>query len=452
MPNSRASSPSGRGGDPAPLPTPISPLPTFACAYMMPAQRMSRILTQPVDQRRDTTGGGAAGRRSTTFLLIYALANAGGVIGYLPLLTLLLAIKVEALAGEARVSLLTATVIAGAIAASTSNILFGWLSDRSIARGGGRRSWMAGGLVATIAAYIAIAVASSPATIICTIVLFQIALNAVLAPLVAVMADEIPDSQKGTTGGLLSLGYPAASGVLALVVGIPALSETGRLMIVIAIAALCLTPLILSRARPLPIVDPPRAAVALRRHDLAAAWLARLLFQVAGCVLQLYLLYYFESIVPDVPRDELAARVGNLLTLSFIAPLPIALLFGRLSDRLDRRKPFLIAAVGVTAVGLAGMAAAHSWTAGALGFACYTIGYSVFLPLQTAFSMQLLPDPRHRGRDLGLFNLTNTLPSLLGPLLTWWLASPRDFAAVMAMLAMLVLCAGLTMLGVRGRR
>lgn len=412
---------------------------------------MSRPPAPPVDQRRDTTGGAAAGQRSTGFLLLYALANAGGVIGYLPLLTLLLAIKVEALAGEARVDLLTATVIAGAIAASTSNILFGWLSDRSVARGG-RRGWMVGGLIATIAAYAAIAVADSPATVIGAIVLFQVALNAVLAPLVAVMADEIPDSQKSTTGGLLSLGYPVASGVLALVVGIPALGETGRLMIVIAVAAICLTPLILSRAHPLPIVDPPRTAVAMRRHDLAVAWCARLLFQIAGCVLQLYLLYYFESIVPDGPRDELAAHVGNLLTLSFIAPLPIALLFGRLSDRLDRRKPFLIAAAIVTAIGLAGMAAAHSWVAGAIGFACYTIGYSVFLPLQVAFSMQLLPDPRHRGRDLGLFNLTNTLPSLLGPLLTWWLASPRDFTVVMAMLAVLVLCAGLAMLGVRGRR
>lgn len=413
---------------------------------------MSRIPAPPVDLRRDTTGGAAAGQRSTGFLLLYALANAGGVIGYLPLLTLLLAIKVEALAGEARVDLLTATVIAGAIAASTSNILFGWLSDRSVARGGGRRGWMVGGLFATIAAYAAIAVADSPATIIGAIVFFQVALNAVLAPLVAVMADEIPDSQKSTTGGLLSLGYPVASGVLALVVGISALGETSRLMIVIAVAAICLTPLILSRARPLPIVDPPRAAVAMRRHDLAVAWCARLLFQIAGCVLQLYLLYYFESIVPDGPRNELAAHVGNLLTISFIAPLPIALLFGRLSDRLDRRKPFLIAAAIVTAIGLAGMAMAHGWTAGAIGFACYTIGYSVFLPLQVAFSMQLLPDPRHRGRDLGLFNLTNTLPSLLGPLLTWWLASPRDFAAVMAMLAVLVLCAGLAMLGVRGRR
>jgi MFS family permease len=413
---------------------------------------MSLAPAPPVDERRDTTGGTATDKRSTGFLLLYALANAGGIIAFLPLLTLLLAIKIEGLVGEARVDLLTATVVAGSIASSSSNILFGWLSDRSVARGGGRRHWMVIGLIGTVLAYGAIALAQSPAAIIWSVVLFQAALNAVLAPLVAVMADEIPDSQKSTTGGLLSLGYPIASGVLAAVMAVTVLGEGGRLMVVVGAAAICLIPLIVVRTRPLPIVDQPPATVELQRRDLAVAWVARLLFQIAGCVLQLYLLYYFESIVPDAPKSALATDVGRLLTISFIAPLPIALVFGQLSDRLDRRKPFLVAAAIVTAIGLAGMAVAHDWTVGAIAFALYTIGYSVFLPLQAAFSMQLLPDPRHRGRDLGLLNLTNTLPSLLGPLLTWWLASPRDFALVMAMLAVLVLCGGLAMLGVRGRR
>jgi MFS family permease len=419
---------------------------------MMAGQSMSLAPAPPVDERRDTIDGAATDKRSTGFLLLYALANAGGVIAFLPLLTLLLAIKIEGLAGEARVDLLTATVVAGSIASSSSNILFGWLSDRSVARGGGRRRWMVLGLIGTVLAYAAIALAQSPAAIIWSVVLFQAALNAVLGPLVAVMADEIPDSQKSTTGGLLSLGYPIASGVLAAVMAVTALGEGGRLMAVVGVATACLIPLIVARARPLPIVDQPPATVELQRRDLAVAWVARLLFQVAGCVLQLYLFYYFESIVPDVPKSVLATDVGRLLTISFIAPLPIALVFGRLSDRLDRRKPFLVAAAIVTAIGLAGMAVAHDWTVGATAFALYTIGYGVFLPLQAAFSMQLLPDPRHRGRDLGLLNLTNTLPSLLGPLLTWWLASPRDFAMVMAMLAVLVLCGGLAMLGVRGRR
>ncbi|HEX7694697.1 MAG TPA: MFS transporter [Sphingomonas sp.] len=419
---------------------------------MIAGRSMSRDPAPPVDQRRATIGGTATGDRSTFFLLLYALANAGGVIGYLPLLTLLLPIKIEGLAGDARVTLLTATVIAGAMASSSSNILFGWLSDRSLARGGGRRRWMVLGVIGTTMAYAAIALARTPAAIIGSVVLFQAALNAVLAPLVAVMADEIPDSQKSTTGGLLSLGYPIASALLAVVMAATFLGEGGRLMTVAGAAALCLIPLIATRARLLPMTDQPRAAEAMHRRDLAVTWVARLLFQVAGTVLQLYLLYYFESIVPDTPKDELATQVGHLLTLSFIVPLPIALVFGRLSDRLDRRKPFLVIAAIVTTIGLAGMAMAHDWAVGALAFGLYTIGYSVFLPLQAAFAMQLLPDPHHRGRDLGLLNLTNTLPSLLGPLLTWSLASPRDFAAVMAILAVLVLLGGLAMLGVRGRR
>ncbi|WP_440523953.1 MFS transporter [Sphingomonas sp.] len=419
---------------------------------MMAAHSMSRAPAPPVAERRATTGAASTGERSTGFLLLYALANAGGIIGFLPLLTLLLPIKIEGLAGDARVSLPTATVVAGSIASSSSNILFGWLSDRSMASGGGRRRWILVGLIGTIVAYAAIALARTPVAIIWSVVLFQAALNAILGPLVAVMADEIPDSQKSTTGGLLSLGYPIASGVLAAVMAAGFLGEGGRLMAVVGAAALCLIPLIATRAVLLPIADQPRAAVALHRRDLAVAWVARLLFQVAGVVLQLYLLYYFESIVPDTPKSELATQVGHLLTISFIAPLPIALIFGRLSDRLDRRKPFLVIAAIVTAIGLAGMAAAHGWTVGALAFGLYTIGYSVFLPLQAAFAMQLLPDPRHRGRDLGLLNLTNTLPSLLGPLLTWSLASPRDFTSVMVLLAVLVLCGGLAMLGVRGRR
>jgi len=413
---------------------------------------MSRDPAPPVDERPATTGGKATGERSLGFLLLYALANAGGIIGFLPLLTLLLPIKIEALAGEARVDLLTATVIAGSIASSTSNILFGWLSDRSLANGGGRRRWMVIGVIGTILAYAAIAAAQTSVALIWSVVFFQAALNAILGPLVGVMADEIPDSQKSTTGGLLSLGYPIASGVLAAVMAVTMLGEGGRLMAVVGAATICLIPLIATPARLLPIVDQPRAAVAMQRRDLAAAWCARLLFQIAGVVLQLYLLYYFESVAHDVPRQELATRVGHLLTISFIAPLPIALVFGRLSDRLDRRKPFLVVAAIVTAIGLAGMAAADGWATGALAFGLYTIGYGVFLPLQAAFSMQLLPDPRHRGRDLGLLNLTNTLPSLLGPLLTWSLASPRDFTAVMALLALLVLAGGFTMLGVRGRR
>ncbi|MDB5679314.1 MFS transporter [Sphingomonas bacterium] len=391
------------------------------------------------------------GNRSFGFLLVYAIANAGGVIGFLPLLTLLLPMKIEAVAGDARIGVITATVIAGSTAAGISNILFGWLSDRSVARGGGRRRWVAAGVIATALAYACIALAPTPGAIILATIAFQAALNATLNPLVGIMADEIPDAQNGLTGGLLALANPVASAVMAIVV-MSSLGESSRLAIVVFAFAACITPLLIARSRPLPIVDAPRATVVGLRRDLAFAWAARLLVQIAGVVLQLYLLYYFESVTPDEPKGDLAAHIGHLLTISFVVALPIAILAGRLSDRIDRRKPFLLGAATVAALGLLGMALARDWTSGAIAFGIYSAGSGIFLPLHAAFSIQLLPDPRHRGRDLGLLNLTNTLPSLLGPLLTWSLATPRDFGTLMLALVVLTFCGGLAILAVRGRR
>jgi len=388
--------------------------------------------------------------RSTRFLLVFALAYAGGVIGYLPLLTLLLPARIEAIAGEARIGLFTATVIAGAVAASLSNILFGWLSDRSVARGGGRRRWIAFGAAATPVAYAAIALAHAPLAIILAIVAFQCAINALLAPFMAIMADEIPDGQKGVAGGLLAFANPLASAMSTLLLSLPALGDDARLMLVPIAVAVCVAPILCLRAQRLAPQAVTRAQAALSRRDLAIAWVARLLIQISGAVLSLYLLYYFESLSP-LPPAELAPLVGQVLTGAFVVTLPVAVLAGRLSDRIGRRKPFLLASALLAALGLLGMAWSGGFAVAALCFGLFSVGSSTFLALHAIFSMQLLPDPRHRGRDLGLVNLTNTLPSLLGPLLAWTLATPHDFDAVMLVLAALALCGGLTVLAVRER-
>ena len=78
------------------------------------------------------------------FILLYALAWAGGSIAYTPFLSILLPVRVSTLAGAgAQVNWLAYLAFAGAIAASLSNILFGYLSD--ITRF--RRGWVASGLI-----------------------------------------------------------------------------------------------------------------------------------------------------------------------------------------------------------------------------------------------------------------------------------------------------------------
>lgn len=385
-------------------------------------------------------------RRSPAFLLAYALANAGGVIAYLPLLTLLLPIKVEAIAGPNRFGLLTATVVVGAIAASAANILFGWLSDRAVAKGGGRRSGVAWGLFALALGVMAVALAATPVALVAGVAAFQAGVNALLAPLLAIMADEIPDAQKGVAGGLLALGQPVAAAVGAQLV------SGGTFLpfaLVVLATTLCVAPLLLTPHRA--AGDEAIAAPRQRRLDLAVAWTARLLVQVAGAVLSLFLLFYFES-VAALPSPLLAGRLGHLLTLAYLLPLPVAVVAGRVSDRTGRRRPVLLAAALLAAAGLVGMGVARDWTGGAWAFGAYAVGSAVFLALHAAYAMQLLPSATHRGRDLGLINLANTLPQLAGPLLAWSLATPRDFSGLMLVLAALTGGGGVLMMAVQRRQ
>jgi MFS family permease len=393
----------------------------------------------------------AASGRVTGFLLRNALANGGGVIAFLPLLSLLVPIKVQAIAGDERISVLTAAVIAGAIAASGSNILFGWLSDLALARGMGRRPVMAFGLGLIVLAYIGVGLAASPLTIILAIFFVEFSVNAMLAPMFAIMADEIPDSHKRTAGGLLAVGYSVAATLSTLLIVYP-LVEGTRLAIIVLAAALCVAPLLTSRA--LPLADAPTAGAApqLLRSDLGAAWAARLLVQVAGAILAVYIVYYFESITPGTPPDQVVRMVAPVLLVAQLLPMVIAVPLGRWSDRIGRGKPVLLIAAGVAALGLIGMALAQDFTQGAVAFAIHSAGWSVFLSLHAGFAMQLLPDPRWRGRDLGLMNLTNTLPKLLGPALTWWLVTPHNFDPALLTAAAFTGCGALALLAVKGRR
>lgn len=380
-------------------------------------------------------------------LAAFSLAHAGAVIGYLPFLSLLLPLKVARLAGEARIGWLTVAVVLGAATASGANILFGWLSDRSFARGGGRRGWIAGGLVALALSYAAIALAARPATLIVAVLAFQCAVNAVLAPMMAIMADEIPDDQRGLAGGLLAIGPPAAGAVSAMLVADTGWGEAAQLALIAALTASAVCPLLVIR-RPVMAASPqPRALAPAQR--LWVASVARLLVQLAGGALSLYLLYYFQTVSGRVPPATLAARTGTLLTISYILPLPVAVLAGRLSDQAARRTPFLVGAALIATLGLLVMATVPHPAAGAAGFLAYAVAAAVFLALHQAFAVRLLPDPRHRGRDLGLINLSNTVPSLLGPLLTWALATPGDFTLLLLVLAALTLAGGVLILPLR---
>ena len=376
------------------------------------------------------------------FLLLFALANAGGVVAYVPLLTLILPEQISHLAGPDKIEWVAATVFFGSIAASIGNIGFGWASDVA----GSRRAWAATGLALTIASYVPVYFARNEFEIVAAIVVYQFALNMLLAPMAAWAADVVPDGEKGPLGGFIAAGQPmgALAGVIAT---LPLLTEDSLQLTVVCLLILVLTlPLLLLQRTKRTDAD---ALPALRtqavRLDFGLLWTSRLLVQVAGAVLFAFLLYYFQSL--PVPASQ--ANVAWITAGTLLTAFPIAMLLGRLSDRVGAKRPFLIAAILAAAAGLIAMALATSLLKAIFGYALFGCAAAVFLSLHSAYAMAFLPSPHRRGRDLGVLNLTNTLPSLIAPLLAIGLIEGRGFASLLLALAALLVAAACCVLFVR---
>lgn len=398
-----------------------------------------------------------ADRQSSRFLALYALAAAGGSASYAPFLTVILPLRVTEIAGDDAVRVLSYIAFVGAIAASLSNIAFGWLSDRTRNRTG----WLLGGLVGSCALLIAMRFVETVPELLAAIFVWQMALNMMLNPLSAWAGDCVPDQQKGTLGGLLSLA-PGVGALAGALVTIPGLADGKDRLILIAavVAALVLPVLIWGRPKPMPhlLADREMSAepTALAEEPVPSApgspavwrmWLARLLVQIAEAALFAFLFLWLSG-VDDAVTDN---TVATLFAVVLFCSVPVAIFAGRWSDRTGRPiLPLVIAIVGCT-IGLVFMSAAGSATAGIAGYGVFGVAAAVFLALHTSQTLRVLPQPRHRGRDLGVFNLTNTIPSLIMPGLTLALIPLFGFDALFLVLAGLVAVAGLLLAPLRLR-
>jgi len=377
---------------------------------------------------------GAARRQSTGFLLLYALASAGGAMAYVPFLTIWLPGRMTQLAGTADVQTLGYVTFFGAIAASLGGIGFGWLSDRT----GNRRGWVLTGLVLTIALLLMVPLAHDIWTLVALIVAWQLTLNMMLGPLAAWAGDCVPDEQKGLLGGLLAFS-PALGAWSGWLVTWPGLVSAEQRLVVIAllVATAVLPVLLLGRPRAFPdlTTPPPVRAVGERparpTGPAVRMWLARLLVQIAEAALFAYLYFWFRSIDPGMHDNEKARIFGIALTLA----VPIALLSGRWADRNDRPFLPLVVSAAVSGMGMIGMAFAAGLDAAKASYLVFGVATTVFLSLHSSQTLRILPRSDRRGRDLGIFNLTNTVPSLIMPWLTISLVPGFGFDALFLLLA-----------------
>lgn len=360
----------------------------------------------------------------------------------MPFLTILLPMRVSAMAGPGDVALLAYATFFGAIAASLSNIAFGWASDWT----GRRVPWIVAGLLSSCLLLGSFGRTGTVAEIIVLLVVWQVALNMMLAPLAAWAGDHVPDAQKGRLGGLLAFA-PATGAAAGVLVTLPDLASADtRLWLVAALVALCVSPVLLvgrpNRIEGIARQEEHESEGSRPRKAVARMWLARLLVQVSEAALFAFLFFWFRAIDPAMTDAEVAQIFGLIL----LGAVPLALTAGRWADRHDRPFAQLALCAAVAALGLLIMAAAASLKAALAGYVLFGLAASIFLSLHSAQTLRVLPRPQQRGRDLGLFNLTNTGPSLVMPWLTIALVPAFGFTGLFMVLAAFALAATILLL------
>ncbi len=370
-------------------------------------------------------------------------------MAYVPFLTILLPVRVASLAPDEQIGWLAAITFVGAISAALSNIGFGWLSDRL----GTRRGLILVGLALSSVLLVAMPLATTLPALIGMIAAWQTCLNMMLAPLAAWAGDCVPDRQKGMLGGLLAFA-PALGALSGALVTLPGLAGPElRLGIIAVLVAACVTPAALfGKPRVFPELMAPVERMAQTRGQAARRivmrmWLARLLVQISEAALFAYLYVWFRSISDQIGDDDTAQIFGMVL----VAAVPVTLLVGRWADKRERPILPLAIASGISACALLGMGLANSLAFALIGYVVFSLSATLFLSLHSAQTLRVLPRPQHRGRDLGLFNLTNTLPFLIMPAIAVAMVPMFGFAGLFILLAGLMLAACLLLASITRR-
>ena len=369
------------------------------------------------------------GRRAPASLItLYALGYVGAYVALITPVATTLALKIadlDPVGKEASLGLISAI---GAFVALVVNPLAGALSDRTTSRFGMRRPWIVGGTALGLAGLATVGFAPDLAVVLAGWILAQVGFNLVLSALQALLPDQIPEGQRAKVSAVLGIsqqvspliGIGIASGVMAAGGGFP------LIFIVPGLVGAALLAMLVVKL-PDRVLDAAEGRFTLgefvrgfrispgKAADFGWTWLGRFFVILAFAFYSTYQVYFITDRL-GIPTDEvLLVQLGALVIFTLVLTAS-AVTAGRLSDRLARRKVFVYAAVAIVSVGLVLLAVTPSIVVFMIAAGIMGVGIGAFFAVDLALVTDVLPDKEHgAAKDLGIFNIANTLPQSVAP-------------------------------------
>ena len=403
------------------------------------------------------------------YVWLQVLAQFGVFVAFITPLGISLAIRVEQLA-PGRDEYLGYITGVGAFAALVVGPVLGQLSDRTRTRIGRRRPFMIAGMVLGMGALTVMATAPTVLVLGLGWVLSQLTWGQVLGNLVFSQADRLPEQQRGKVAGLTGFATQVAP---VIGVGLASVVASDNLLLFLLPGGIGL---VLSAAFVVFVHEPDSRGLTFdepltilgvfrnmafdpRRYpDFAWNWLARFLFYFGLTLNTTFTAFFFAQRL-GVPVAEVAPTLVVLSLLGIGAVTAGAIGGGFLSDRLHRRRAFVLAAGVLFGVGAVVMALAPSVPVLFAGSLTTSLGLGLFSAVDQALALDVLPDRRNAGRFLAIMGYATSLPQSIAPLVAPAVltigvgaAGGKNYALLYGVAAVFTLLSGLSVLRIRSVR
>lgn len=305
--------------------------------------------------------------------------------------------------------------------------LVGVLSDRTRLRFGRRRTWLLAGTVLGFVGSLFVGLAPVVPALIAAWTVAYIGYTAVGGMVLTHLGDRLPEEQRGRVAGFTGavtqlapvLGIVIAGGFTSAPLLMFALPATVALIGgLIFVAVMKDEPAVRTGGG----VDVKGLLTGFwfnpRKHvNFGWVWLSRALIFLGLSFTSIYTVYLLSSRL-GLPEATIAGLVAAGGIGGVLLGILGALVGGLLSDRLQRRRPFLAGAAVLMAAGFCITATTASIPQFFAGSFISVLGIGVYGAVDQAIMLDVLPQEEgQNGRFLGLFNLANQLAQAVGPFL-----------------------------------
>ncbi|MGB4135089.1 MAG: MFS transporter [Microbacterium sp.] len=314
----------------------------------------------------------------------------------------------------------------GALFATVANVVFGKWSDRTTSRWGRRRIWIVLGTIVMTLGFVVMALGVNLFMATVGWAIAQLGANMTLAPFVATMADHVPKFSRGKVGSALMIAQNV--GILGGTYVAQWFQHQMFVMFVVPSVFAIAVMVVFAFVLPDQVLPerPPRMTffelvqsfwVSPKRNpDYALAWWSRFLIMFASFGFSAFRFFYLQVHV-GVPKEDIAGVISTSVLIYTLALVPVSYFCGWLSDRIGRRKVFVWSSTALYAVGTVALIFVDSVPMFFVMELILGIAYGMYVGVDMALVMDVLPNPDDSGKDLGVFNIANALPQTFAPMI-----------------------------------